>query len=100
MRLTKAQLRARIKGRLPITFSDERISSHGGLELVRLYLEGLGLRQRLEQALEIRSDYGASRIVLALIGIAAGGRCAHHASGVSRGRSRAAALLRPQETAE
>ena len=69
MRLSKGQLRARIKGRLSITFSDERISAHGGLELFRRYLVGLGLRRRLERAVDVPSDYGAARILLALIGM-------------------------------
>ncbi len=72
MRLSKGRIRARIKGELPITFSKERISAHGGLELFRRYLEGLGLRRRLERTLAglgLECDYGVSRIVLALIGL-------------------------------
>ncbi|MHC4709174.1 MAG: transposase, partial [Planctomycetota bacterium] len=69
MRLNKDQLRASIKGTPRITFSEERISAHGGLELFRRYLEGLGLQRRLEQAVELASDYGAARILLALIGM-------------------------------
>ena len=69
MRLSKDQLRARIKGSPRITFSDERISAHGGLELFRRYLAGLGLRRRLERAVDLSSDYGAARILLALIGM-------------------------------
>ena len=69
MRISKDQLRARIKGPLRITYSNEQISAHGGLELFRRYLAGLGLRQRLERAVEVPSDYGAARILLALIGM-------------------------------
>jgi Transposase DDE domain group 1 len=69
VRLSKGQLRARIKGRLRLTFSEERISAHGGLELFRRYLSGLGLRRRLEQAIDVPSDYGAARILLALMGM-------------------------------
>jgi hypothetical protein len=74
VRLSKGQLRARIKGDLRITFSNERISAHGGLELFRRYLEGLGLRRRLERTLAglgLECDYGASRIVLALLALVA-----------------------------
>jgi hypothetical protein len=69
VRISKGEIRARIKGRLELTFSDERISAHGGLELVRCYLEGLGLRRRLQRAVDVPSDYGAARILLALIGM-------------------------------
>jgi hypothetical protein len=69
VRISKGEIRARIKGRLEFTFSDERISAHGGLELFRRYLGSLGLRQRLQRAVDVPSDYGAARILLALIGM-------------------------------
>ena len=69
MRLSKGQLRARIKGSPRITFSAERISAHGGLELLRRYVAGLGLRRRLSQAVDLPSDYSAASILLALIGM-------------------------------
>jgi hypothetical protein len=67
--LNQDQLRASIKGTPRITFSEERISAHGGLELFRRYLEAVGLRRRLEQAVDLPSDYGAARLLLALIGM-------------------------------
>ncbi len=67
--MRKAEIRARIKGDLPITFSDERISAHGGLELLRRYLVSLELPRRLARAVDVPSDYGAGRILLALIGM-------------------------------
>ena len=69
MRIRRAQIRARIKGDLPIAFSDERISAHAGLELFRRYLVSLELPKRLARAVNVPSDYGAGRILLALIGM-------------------------------
>ena len=79
MRLRRAQIRARIKGDLPIAFSDERISAHAGLELFRRYLVSLELPKRLARAVNVPSDYGAGRILLALIGmlVIGGTRVAH-----------------------
>ena len=38
VRLRKEEIRARVKGDLPIEFSGERISAHGGLEVFGRYL--------------------------------------------------------------
>ena len=43
MRISKSQIRARTRD-LPITFSSERISAHGGLEIVRRFFELIDLR--------------------------------------------------------
>ncbi len=82
MRIRKSQIRARVKGDLPITFSEERISAHGGLELVRRFLETLEFRRRLAEAVRgvgREGDYGFVRMLLALMGmiIVGGARVTH-----------------------
>jgi hypothetical protein len=72
VRVSKARIRARIKGDLPITFSQEQISAHGGLELLRRYLVGLDLASRIRQALGgvgLDTDYGVVRLLLCVIGL-------------------------------
>jgi hypothetical protein len=82
VRIRKSQIRARVKADLPITFSEERISAHGGLELVRRFLETLEFRRRLAEAVRgvgREGDYGFVRILLALMGmiIVGGARVTH-----------------------
>ena len=48
MRLRRQALRARVKADLPITFSEERISAHGGLEVFARFLAAIDLH-RLHQ---------------------------------------------------
>ena len=72
MRITKSRIRARAGADLPITFSDERISAHGGLELVRRFLETLAFRRRVADAVRgvgPEGDYGFVRILLSLMGM-------------------------------
>ena len=82
MRLRKRDLRAPVKGELDITFSQERISAHGGLEIFRRYLQVLELPRRLREALaphDLHSDYGVVGIafsILALI-VVGGWRVTH-----------------------
>lgn len=71
MRITRSELRARTRD-LPITFSEEKISAHGGLELVRCFLASIGLRERVERALRGQGregDYGFYRLLLTAIGL-------------------------------
>jgi DDE family transposase len=85
VRLSKNRIRAHVKHDLPITFSDERISAHGGLELFRRYLVAIHLPGRLRQALGEGGDYGAVRLVLAIVGLlCAGGRRLAHLAVLSR----------------
>ena len=69
MRISESRIRARLKSDLPITFSDEAISAHGGLELVRRYLAAIDLPGRLRRAVGDDGDSGAVRIALPLIGL-------------------------------
>ena len=71
MRLSRSRIRARVKGDLPIVFSDERISAHGGLELFRRYLAAIDLPGRLRSLFRdtaLDGDFGAIRMALLLIG--------------------------------
>jgi hypothetical protein len=66
------RIRARVKADLPIMFSDEKISAHGGLEILRRYLGAINLPGRMrvlfrETALD--RDFGAVRMVLLVIGL-------------------------------
>ncbi len=81
MRISKRAIRARIQD-LPITFSEERISAHGGLELVRGFLATLDFRRRVEKAMRghgHEGDYGFVRILLTVMGlvIVGGARVTH-----------------------
>ncbi len=67
MRLRKRDLQAPVKSDLPLTFSRERISAHGGLELFRRYFAAMDLAGRLREAfrgLTLHGDYGPVRMVL------------------------------------
>jgi hypothetical protein len=79
VRLSRNRIRARVNHDLPIRFSDESISAHGGLELFRRYLVSIDLSQRLRRALGDAGDYGAVRMVLLVVGLllAGGRRLAH-----------------------
>jgi hypothetical protein len=69
--LSKRSIRAVVKGDLPITFSSERISANGGLELFRRYFVSIDLPGRLRRALGTcgGGDYGAVPLLLCLIGL-------------------------------
>jgi len=49
--LSKSEIRARVKSDLAITFSDERITAYGGLELFRRYFVAIDLAGRLRWAM-------------------------------------------------
>ena len=51
MRLRIGVLRQRVKANLPIEFVPQRLTSYGGLELIRRYFRGLDLRRRADEAL-------------------------------------------------
>jgi hypothetical protein len=75
-------LRARIKGSLPIRFTEQKLTSYGGLELIRQFLRSSGFLARLKEGIAVRefdTDYGSYRMALALIGmlIVGGSRLRH-----------------------
>jgi hypothetical protein len=70
--LSRRSIRADVKGDLPITFSAERISAHGGLEVFRRYLAAIDLPGRMRARLRdsgLDGDYGAVRMSLLVIGL-------------------------------
>jgi Transposase DDE domain group 1 len=70
MRLKVRSLRQAVKGDLPIEFVAQRLTSYGGLELVRRYARKLAIVARLRTALAaIPSDYGSARLALLIIGL-------------------------------
>src|SRR4030095_7889700 len=70
MRLKVRSLRQAVKGDLPIEFVPQRLTSYGGLELVRRYVRQLAIIARLRAALAaIPSDYGSARLALLIIGL-------------------------------
>jgi|TARA_B100002003_G_C14096641_1_gene527468 hypothetical protein len=87
VRLRKRDLRAPVKGDLDITFSEERISAHAGLELFGCYVRSLDLGRRLRRALGahgLEGDYGIVGRVFALVAlILIGGRRISHLSFLS-----------------
>ena len=57
---------------LPIEFTEQNLSSFGGLELFSRYLRRVELSRRVGKACRgkgIRSDYGSVRLVLVLVGM-------------------------------
>ena len=66
MRIRKRSIRARVKGDLSISFTQEALSAHGGLELIRRFLDRSGFVERLRKLYSIRQfDFGhdADRLV-------------------------------------
>jgi hypothetical protein len=75
-------LQVRVKGFLPIRFTDEELTSFGGLELIRRFLRTSGLLARLKEVFAVRefdTDYSSYRMALALIAmlIVGGSRLRH-----------------------
>jgi len=72
MRLRIGVLRQRVKANLPIEFVPQRLTSYGGLELIRRYFRRLDLRRRADQVLAaagVRSDYGSGRVLLLVLAL-------------------------------
>ena len=70
MRLKVRSLRQAVKADLPIEFVPQRLTSYGGLELVRRYVRKLAIIARLRAALAaVPSDYGGARLALLIIGL-------------------------------
>jgi hypothetical protein len=82
VRIRKGSIRARVKGFLPIVWTDEALSAHGGLELFSRFLAERGWVAQLREVFATRrfeTDYGSWRMSLAVIGllIVGGSRLAH-----------------------
>jgi DDE family transposase len=70
MRLKVRSLWRAVKGDLAIEFVPQRLTSYGGLELVRRYVRKVAIVARLRAALAaIPSDYGSARVALLIIGL-------------------------------
>ncbi len=72
MKLRKRSIRGRVKGELPIEFTDEPLTAHAGLELFQRFLGQSGFVAKLEAIFADRrfdSDYGSLRMALATIGL-------------------------------
>lgn len=68
MRLKVRSLQHAVKGDLAIEFVPQRLTSYGGLELVRRYVRTLMIGARLRAALTgIPSDYGSARLPLLVV---------------------------------
>lgn len=70
MRLKVATLGRSVKRDLPIEFGSEELTSYGGLELVRRYLDRLRLRHRVSDALAscgLKGDYASSQMVVLVV---------------------------------
>jgi hypothetical protein len=70
MRLKVRSLRQVVKGDLAVEFVPQRLTSYGGLELLRRYFGAVSIATRLRAALAaIPSDYGSARLALLVIGL-------------------------------
>jgi hypothetical protein len=70
--LSRNSIRTYVKRDLPIEFSQERISAHGGLELFRRFLVLRGFAARVRGALggtAVDGDYGVVRMLLAVLAL-------------------------------
>lgn len=81
MRISKSEIRARTQD-IRIAFSEEEISSHGGLELVRRFFDVIDFRSRVRDGMHglgREGDYGFIQILLSVIGllIVGGARVTH-----------------------
>ncbi len=82
MRFRRADLAGRVNGLLRFRFTDRKLTSHAGLELVREYLAGRHFTRKLRGVLGLdfpRSDFGGVRLVQLILGLLlAGGRRLWH----------------------
>src|SRR6266850_3634720 len=70
MRLSVGTLRQVVKRDLPIAFVPQRLTSYGGLELLRRYLRRIELPRRLHAACAVLGgDYGGGRLALLLLAL-------------------------------
>ncbi len=70
MRLSVASLRRLIKGKLPVEFVPQELTSYSGLELLRRYLRQHDLPRRLHAACAATGgDYGGWRLALLILSL-------------------------------
>ena len=70
MRLSVGTLRQVVKRDLPIAFVPQRLTSYGGLELLRRYVRRIELPRRLQAACAaLGGDYGGARLALLLLAL-------------------------------
>jgi hypothetical protein len=72
MRLKVVRLRQVVKADLAIEFGGERLTSYGGLELVRRYFRTIGLQGRVRRAFRghrLGGDYGCVHLVVLVVGL-------------------------------
>jgi len=70
MRLSVGTLRQVVKRDLPIAFVPQRLTSYGGLELLRRYVRQIELPRRLHAACAaLGGDYGGARLALLLLAL-------------------------------
>lgn len=70
MRIGKRGFQARVKADLHIEYGDENLTSYAGLELVRRFIRGLGLRKMLvdiERRLGVAGDVGLPGLVMVVL---------------------------------
>src|SRR6266699_4020804 len=70
MRLSVGTLRQVVKRDLAIAFVPQALTSYGGLELLRRYVQRLDLPRRIRALLGgLGGDYGSHRLVLLVLGL-------------------------------
>src|SRR5882724_12394442 len=70
MRLSVASLRRMVKGKLPVEFVRQELTSYSGLELLRCYLRQRDLPRRLRAACAgTGGDYGGGRLALLILSL-------------------------------
>src|SRR5512147_964139 len=70
MRLSVASLRRMIKGKLPVEFVHQELTSYSGLELLRRYLRQQDMPRRLRAACTLTGgDYGGGRLALLVLAL-------------------------------
>ena len=100
MRTRKRSIRTRVKGDLPICFTQERLSAHGGLEVIRRFLDRSSLLERRRELYATRqfdSDYGSLRMTPALIAmLIVGGKRLRHLAYLEHGGPSGTRTLDPR----